>query len=107
MDNDKCVSFYYWYIYAAAVSCFIYLLWPPYGMGQAIIFLPCGFYLLLSFFFSSPNLSAPYFHTWCGLIANLECMSEMCCTRLVENTGCKKVAILAPSHSFVGLYLQN
>jgi len=30
------------------------LLWPPYGIGQAIIFLPGGFYLyfffLLSFF---------------------------------------------------------
>ena len=29
-------------------------LWPPYGIGQAIIFLPCDFYLLLlssSFFF--------------------------------------------------------
>jgi len=33
------------------------LLWPPYGIGQAIIFLPCDFYLLLSIFFSSPNLS--------------------------------------------------
>jgi len=32
----------------------------------------------------------PYFHTWCGLSANLECMSEMCCTRLAENTGRKK-----------------
>jgi len=34
------------------------LLWPPYGIGQAITFLPCGFfffYLLLPF--SSPNLS--------------------------------------------------
>jgi len=31
-------------------------LWSPYVIGQAIIFLPCGFYLLLSFF-SSPNLS--------------------------------------------------
>ena len=30
---------------------------PPYAIGQAIIFLPCGFYLLSSFFFSSPNLS--------------------------------------------------
>jgi len=30
-------------------------LWPPYVIGQAIIFLPCGFYLLSSF--SSPNLS--------------------------------------------------
>ena len=26
------------------------LLWPPYGIGQAIIFLPCGLFLLLLFF---------------------------------------------------------
>ena len=31
-------------------------LWPPYVIGQAIKFLPCGFFLL-SFFFSSLNLS--------------------------------------------------
>ena len=31
-----------------------------------------------------------YFHMWCGLSANLECRSEMCCTWLAENTGCKK-----------------
>ena len=24
-------------------------LWPPYGIGQAIIFLPCGFYLSFRF----------------------------------------------------------
>jgi len=29
-------------------------------------------------------------HTWCGLSVNLECRSEMCCTWLAENTGCKK-----------------
>ena len=59
--------------------------------------------------FSSPNLSArlPYFHTWCGLSANLECMSEMCGMRLAANTGRKKIAILAPSHNFVGLYLRS
>jgi len=34
----------------------------------------------------------PYFHTWCGLSANLGCRSETCCTRLAENTGRKKVA---------------
>jgi len=34
----------------------------------------------------------PHFHTWCGLSANLECISEMCCTRLAENAGRKKVA---------------
>jgi len=35
------------------------LLWPPYGIKQAIIFLPCGFFLLLPsiFLFPSPNPS--------------------------------------------------
>jgi len=28
-----------------------------------------------------------YFDTWYGLSANLDCRSEMCCTRLAENTG--------------------
>jgi len=73
-------------------------LWSPYVIGQTIIFLPCGFYFSsFFFFFSSPNLIGrrldvylPYFHTWCGLSANLECMSEMCCTRLAVNTGRKK-----------------
>jgi len=32
-----------------------YFLWPPYGIEQAIIFLPCGFFP--SIFFSSPNLN--------------------------------------------------
>jgi len=33
-------------------------LWSPYRIGQTIIFLPCGFFFLLSsFYFSSPNLS--------------------------------------------------
>ena len=32
----------------------------------------------------------PYFHTWCGLSENLGCRPETCCTRLAENTGCKK-----------------
>jgi len=51
---------------------------------------------LLSSFFSSPNLSGRkldvYHTTWCGLSANLECRSDMCCTRLAENTGCKNDA---------------
>jgi len=72
--------------------------------------LPCAFYLLSSIFFSSPNLRGrrlDVYHTWCGLRANLECMSKMCCTRLAENTGRKKIAILAPSHNIVGLYLRS
>ena len=46
------------------------------------------------YLFSSPNLSrrklVSYFHTWCGLSENLECRSEMCCTRLAGNAGPKK-----------------
>jgi len=47
------------------------LLWPLCGIGQAIIFLSCGF-IFLFFFFSSPILSrrrldVSYFHAWCGL----------------------------------------
>ena len=29
-------------------------------------------------------------HTWCGLSANLECKSEMCCTQLAGYAGRKK-----------------
>jgi len=62
----------------------------------------CGHYifilwLLLSSSFFPCLMSAaqtgclPYFHTWCGLSANLGCRSETCCTRLAENTGCKNL----------------
>jgi len=65
------------------------------------------FLLLSSSFFlaySQPSQIGclPYFHTWCGLCANLECRSENCCTRLA-----KKFGIWPPSHNFVGLYLRN
>jgi len=70
---------------------------------------------LFSFFslsYSQPSQIGclPYFHTWCGLSANLGCRSETCCTWLAENTGHKnrpKFTICAPSHNFVGLYLRN
>jgi len=68
-----------------------------YGIGQAIIFLPCDFYQLsFFFFFSSPILTQrletgclpqAYFYTWCGFSVNLECRSEMCCKQLAGNTG--------------------
>ena len=73
------------------------MLWPPYEIGQTIIFLPCGFFLLLSSSIFFPRLSQrpqigclPYFHTWCGPSSNLECRSEICCMRLAGNTGRKK-----------------
>jgi len=35
---------------AAFLSNYVHhLLWPPYGIGQAIIFLPCDFYILSSY----------------------------------------------------------
>ena len=78
-------------------------LWSPYGIEQTIIFLSCGFFFLLLLLF--PRLISavagwilPYFHTWCGLSANLRCRSETCCTRLAENTGRKKVAKIANWH---------
>jgi len=40
----------------------------------------------------------PYFDTWCGISANLECKSEMCCTRLAGNTGCKNDAKSPSAH---------
>jgi len=51
-----------------------------------------SFYLFLFLTQSQPLQIGrlPCFDTWCGLGANLECMSEMCCTRLAGNTGCKK-----------------
>jgi len=82
------------------ISAFIMMpfLWSPFGIGQTIIFLPCGFFFLSLFllFCFCHLISAvgdgclPYFHTWCGLSVNLECRSEMCCTRLAENAGRKK-----------------
>jgi len=72
------------------------LLWSPYVIVQTIIFSSC-FFLLLSSFFSSPNLSGrrlDVYHTLAHGVAlahaNLECRSEMHCTRLAANTGRKK-----------------
>ena len=73
--------------------------------------LPCGFFL--SFFIPRLISAVADWMSTIGLLrhtmwsANLECMSEMCCTRLVGNTGRKKIAICAPSYKFFGLYLRN
>jgi len=59
----------------------------------------CGHYIFVLFLLSSTSFFAwsqqsqiaclPYFYTWCGTSANLECRSEMCCMRLARNTGPK------------------
>ena len=63
---------------------YIFVLW----------FLLSSIYLLFFLAYSQPSQIGCllYFHTWCGLSANLECRSEMCCKRVAENTGSKKVA---------------
>ena len=73
-----------------------------------------------SSFLSSPIVSAVaewmstillLFYTWCGLSANLDCSSEMCCTRLARNAGRKNDAKTQSMgtivYKLVGLYLRN
>jgi len=81
-----------------------------------LYFHPVVPFCLFIYLFSSPNLSSrtlDVYHTsthGVALVRNLECRSEMCSMRLAENTGPKKstkIAICAPSHNFVGLYLRN
>jgi len=83
-------------------------LWSLYGIRQAIIFLPCGFFLLLLSFFIPRLISAAA--NWMSTIllhlmpsANLECISEMFCTQLAGNAGPKnrqKFAIWGPLHNW-------
>ena len=99
----------------------ISFLWSPYGTGQTIRLYFCS--VVCSFFlFSSPNLSRHRMDSRrrldvCHILprlvwpsANLECRSEMCCTRLAGNAGPEnrqKFDIWAPSHNVVGLYLRK
>jgi len=60
--------------------------------------LPSGFFFYFPRLISAISDWMPTnFHTWCGLSANLGCKYEMCCTRLAENTGRKKIAKNSPS----------
>jgi len=94
------------------------VLWLPNKIRQAIIFCSCSFFLHSSFFLSfflaysqrSEIGCLQYFHTWCGLSANLECRYEMCwcgSLKIQDATITPIIAICAPSHKFVRLYLCN
>jgi len=87
-------------------------------MGRPLYYADsCSFCLLLSSSFFPRLFSAvrdwmsTTLHTWCGLSVNWECLSEMCCMCLGEKIQdakiMKKIAICAPSHNFVWLYLHN
>jgi len=68
------------------------LLWSPCVADADIIVLTSDLYL--SFFLASAVADwgcLPYFDTWCGSSANLECRSETCYTRLAGNAGRKKL----------------
>ena len=62
------------------------LLWPPIrSNGRPLYFAAVvSIFCLLLFFIACSQRSQtgclPHFHTWRGLSANLECMSELCCT---------------------------
>ena len=90
-------------------------LWLLYGIGQTIIFLPCGFFFCLSFF---PHLisavadwiSAILPHMvwpWCEF--KMQVWNVLHAARWKYRTQKKspKIAIWAPLHNFFGIYLRN
>ena len=89
------------------------LLWSPYVIGQTIIFLPCGFFVSS---FSSPNLSGRRLDVYrtsshgVALVQIYNAGLKRAARGSLEMQDPKnrqKVAIWAPSHKFVGLYLRN
>jgi len=68
--------------------------WLPNRAGHYIFAAVISIFFLLFLAYSQPSQIGcqPYFHTWRGFSANLECMFEMCHTWLTENTGCKNYA---------------
>ena len=65
-------------------------------MGRPLYFTPVVSIFFLLFFLANSQRSEigclPYFYTWCYIGADVECMSEMCCTQLAKNTGRKNYA---------------
>jgi len=88
-------------------------LWNKEGHYTLILWFRSIFYLLFLFIAwsqRSQNGCLPYFDTWCGPSANLQCRSEMCCTRLAGNAGPKKspkIGHLGTVAQFVGPCLRN
>jgi len=91
------------------------LLWSPYEIGQTIIFLPCGFFFLSSVL-SSPNLNRRRLvvcHTSTHGVALVRISDAGLkgaahgSLQIQDAKKSPKIAICAPSHNFVGLYLRN
>jgi len=80
-----------------------------------LIFLPCGFFLSIFFFFSSPNLSGhrlDVYHTSTHGVALVRIYNAGLkraargSLKMQDAKKSPKIAIWAPSHNFVGLYLR-
>ena len=76
---------------------------------QTLYFCPVSFFFPRLISAVAEWMSIPYFGTWCGPSANLECRSEMCCTQLAENTGCKirRLQTVAQSCRAISSQLRN
>jgi len=66
--------------------------WNRAGHYIFVLWFLLSIYLIFFLAYSQPSQIGclPCFHTWCGLSANLGCMSETCCMRLAKNTGRRK-----------------
>ena len=93
-----------------------FCLWPPYGIGQAIIFSSCSFFLSSSSVFSSPNLGGRRLdvcHTSTHGVALVRILNAGLkpaargSLQIQDPKKSPKIAIWAPWHNFVGLYLGN
>ena len=93
------------------------LLWSPYVIGQTIIFSSCSFFLLSSSFFSRLISAAAHWmstilrHIYGVALVRIENAGLKRAARgsleMQDSKNCQKLAICAPSHNFVGLYLRN
>ena len=96
-------SIYCVYVAVLYVQCnVIYFYGRPVEYGRPLYFCPVvSSSIFFLFFLAYSQLSQiwclPYFHTWCGLSANLRCRSELCCTWIAENIGRKKSPKNSPS----------
>ena len=76
-------------------------------MGRPLCFtaVVSSFFLLFVTFSQRSQVGClPYFPRMMCLSANLQCRSEMCCTQLAENTGCKNSPKICHLHTIVQLY---
>jgi len=85
-------------------------------VGHDIFALWFFFFLSVFFFYSSPNLSGrrlDVYHTSTHGVAvvRIQNVGLKCAARgslaMQDRKNCQKLAVWAPSHNFVGLYLRN